>query len=236
MLEKHTCWINLLFLGLLNFFINFFVFKTRMRNEKPPLLPPRVEVVRRHCSQNESPTLIRTGRQGGRTLAKNLSYRAVKRYFGHCTLLWHLPPTQPKLLIHIHFYGHHLQMWTTKKRQVQAKALGNEKGFHCKRKEISFMLKSFFTAQLGACLCSGFNYLPYSEYAWNLNLCVPRCMAHKTKLYWIRNVLHTWIHNSGFLDLAVVELQCISRIWSSHSKVWLTNGHNMLPWTSLSDV
>ena len=147
-----------------------------------------------------------------------------------------LPPTQPKLLIHIHFYGHHLQMWTTKKRQVQAKALGNERGFHCKRKEISFMLKSFFTAQLGACLCSGFNYLPYSEYAWNLNLCVPRCMAHKTKLYWIRNVLHTWIHNSGFLDLAVVELQCISRIWSSHSKVWLTNGHNMLPWTSLSDV
>ena len=66
-----------------------------MRNEKPPLLPPRVEVVRRHCSQNESPTLIRTGRQGGRTLAKNLSYRAVKRYFGHCTLLWHLSTTHP---------------------------------------------------------------------------------------------------------------------------------------------
>ena len=209
-----------------------------MRNEKPPLLPPRVEVVRRHCSQNESPTLIRTGRQGGRTLAKNLSYRAVKRYFGHCTLLWHLSTTHPAKALDTYSL-----LWPSfadgerpKRGRCRQRLWVMKRGFHCKRKEISFMLKSFFTAQLGACLCSGFNYLPYSEYAWNLNLCVPRCMAHKTKLYWIRNVLHTWIHNSGFLDLAVVELQCISRIWSSHSKVWLTNGHNMLPWTSLSDV
>ena len=55
-------------------------------HERPPLLPQRVAVARRHCSLNGSPTGVPAGRQGEQTLAKNFSYWDGEKVFCHCTL------------------------------------------------------------------------------------------------------------------------------------------------------